>query len=74
MLSSVMGQGVRLVDSAEAVSERAEDLLRDMHLENPGVGEPDHVFHVTDVPQRFKEVGERFLGRSLGNVRVESLC
>lgn len=74
MLSSVMGQGVRLVDSAEAVSERAEDLLRDMHLENPGVGEPDHVFHVTDVPQRFKEVGERFLGRSLGKVRVESLC
>jgi glutamate racemase len=74
MLASVMGHGVRLVDSAEAVSERAEDLLREMQLENPGHGEPEHVFHVTDVPQRFREVGERFLGRSLGTVRVESLC
>lgn len=73
MLASVMGQGVRLVDSAEAVSERAESLLRQMDLENPGTGEPEHVFHVTDVPQRFREVGERFLGRSLGRVRVESL-
>lgn len=73
MLASVMGQGVRLVDSAEAVSERAESLLRQMCLENPGAGEPEHVFHVTDVPQRFREVGERFLGRSLGRVRVESL-
>jgi len=73
LLASVMGQGVRLVDSAEAVSERAENVLRAMRLENPGAGEPEHVFHVTDVPQRFREVGERFLGRSLGQVRVESL-
>ncbi|GFK95869.1 Glutamate racemase [Fundidesulfovibrio magnetotacticus] len=73
MLASVMGQGVRLVDSAEAVSERVEDLLRAMDLENPGPGEPEHVFHVTDVPQRFREVGERFLGRKLGTVLVESI-
>lgn len=73
LLASVMGQGVRLVDSAEAVSERAENVLRAMRLENSGPGEPEHVFHVTDVPQRFREVGERFLGRSLGQVRVESL-
>jgi len=73
LLASVMGQGVRLVDSAEAVSERAENVLRAMRLENPGTGEPEHVFHVTDVPQRFREVGERFLGRDLGHVRVERL-
>ena len=73
MLGSVMGHGVRLVDSAEAVSERAEELLRGLGLENPGEGEPEHVFHVTDVPQRFREVGERFLGMELDQVRVESL-
>ena len=73
LLSSVMGQGVRLVDSAEAVSERAQGLLKGLEMENPGDEEPEHVFHVTDVPQRFREVGERFLGRALGQVRVESL-
>jgi glutamate racemase len=73
LLGSVMGQGVKLVDSADAVSERADELLRGMNLENTRSGEPEHVFHVTDVPHRFMDVGERFLGRVLHNVRVESL-
>jgi glutamate racemase len=70
LLREVAGPGVELVDSAEAVSERAELLLRDLKLANPGLEPPRHVFHVTDVPMRFQEVGERFLGRPLGNVQL----
>jgi len=76
LLGSVMGPTVSLVDSAEAIALQVSVLLDEMGLKNPGPGErgaPRHVFHVTDVPQRFQEIGERFLGRPLGDVRVESL-
>ncbi|WP_243311506.1 glutamate racemase [Fundidesulfovibrio agrisoli] len=73
MLQSVMGPGVQLVDSAEAISLRAEALLREMDMENTSGEPPSHVFHVTDVPHRFQEVGERFLGRPLDRVELVSL-
>jgi len=73
LLGEVLGPGIGLVDSAEAIALRASEVLGRMGLENPRTGEPRHVFHVTDVPQRFQEIGERFLGRPLGDVRVESL-
>lgn len=73
LLSSVLGPGVQLVDSAEAISLRVAALLKEMNLQNPQENAPQHVFHVTDVPHRFQEIGERFLGRALGTVRLESL-
>lgn len=73
MLQSVMGPGVALVDSAEAIALRAEALLREMNLNNASGKPPRHVFHVTDVPQRFQDVGERFLGRPLENLERVSL-
>ena len=73
LLSSVLGPGVQLVDSAEAISLRVEAMLKEMNVENPQTGDAQHVFHVTDVPHRFQEIGERFLGRALDNVRLESL-
>ena len=73
LLASVLGSGIQLVDSAEAISLRVEAMLKETNLENAGTGKTEHVFHVTDVPQRFQEIGERFLGRALGDVRVESL-
>ena len=74
LLSSVLGPGVQLVDSAEAVSLRVEAMLKEMNLLNLQTSEAQHIFHVTDVPQRFQEVGERFLGRSLNNIQLESIC
>ncbi len=73
LVQSVMGPGVQLVDSAEAISQRVATMLAEMEMENVSDDPPEHVFHVTDVPQRFQEVGERFLGRGLSNVRLESL-
>ena len=73
LLQDVAGPSVVLVDSAEAVSARAQAMLGEMGLENPGGREPSQVFYVTDVPLRFQEVGERFLGRTLGTVILERL-
>jgi len=74
LLGSVLGSGVALVDSAEAIALRVEAMLKEMNLENPQSAPARHVFHVTDVPQRFQDVGERFLGRPLDNIILESIC
>lgn len=70
LLQDVAGEEVRLVDSAEAVAEGAHTLLAELKLLNPGNRAPAHRYFVTDVPQRFQAVGERFLGSSLGDVEV----
>lgn len=72
LLASVAGPGVRLQDSATAVAERAAAILADLGLGRIG-GAPEHAFHVTDMPLRFREIGERFLGRPMGRVRLEEL-
>lgn len=70
LLADVAGPGVALVDSAEAMAERAAALLTDLDLHTPSRTAADYHFYVTDVPLRFQTIGERFLGRSLNNVHV----
>nr|BCX00832.1 MAG: glutamate racemase [Bacteroidota bacterium] len=70
LLQDVAGPEVRLIDSAEAVAERTAALLNEMRLLNPSRQAPRYTFYVTDVPLRFRTLGERFLGRALPNVHV----
>ncbi|MHB1950044.1 MAG: glutamate racemase [Acidiferrobacteraceae bacterium] len=71
LLATVTGPGVALVDSAETVAERAHALLSRLGSAR-AEGEPRYDFFVTDVPQRFRSIGELFLGRPLGNVQVQA--
>jgi glutamate racemase len=68
-----MGAAVRLVDSAEAVAEQARTLLHDRGLAAPEGTAAAHEFFVTDVPQRFQEIGGRFLGRPINPTHVVHL-
>jgi len=70
LLQEVAGPEVTLIDSAQAMAERAAALLKEQHLGNPDHAAPRYEFYVTDVPVRFQTIGERFLGRSLSNVHV----
>ncbi|MDA8364820.1 MAG: glutamate racemase [Gammaproteobacteria bacterium] len=70
LLRQVIGGDVHLVDSADAIAAEAATLLKAGGLANPQIGVPEYRFFVTDVPQRFQEVGERFLGQVLDNVHV----
>jgi glutamate racemase len=70
LLQSVVGDTVQLVDSAEAMADRTAEVLDQRGLANPSRERPEYVFFVTDVPLRFQTIGERFLGRTLSNVRV----
>jgi glutamate racemase len=69
LLKEVAGGGVRLVDSAITTAELAAERLQALGLaRRPGEGAARYRYVVTDVPLRFQTIGERFLGRSLGEV------
>ncbi len=68
-IAEVLGPGVRLVDSAEAVAhEVASRLAAEGATETGGPGEVR--FFVSDNPQRFRDVGARFLGEPIGSVSL----
>ena len=72
LLKEVAGPDVRLVDSAITTAELAAAQLQELGLATTEPSAPLYRFVVTDIPLRFQTIGERFLGRSLGQVeRVE---
>ncbi|MEW6335450.1 MAG: glutamate racemase [Thermodesulfobacteriota bacterium] len=70
LIQNVVGPGVRLIDSAEAMAAIAADLLAQAGLDTPRRSLPDHRFFVTDVPHRFQTIGEHILGRALSRVEI----
>ncbi|SMO91453.1 glutamate racemase [Gracilimonas mengyeensis] len=65
------GEGVEIIDSAESIAASAKTKLQELNLLNKDGGD-FHCF-VSDRPQRFHELAERFLGRDLKSVDVVSL-
>jgi len=73
LLQDIMGKGVHLIDSAEAMADITADLIDKQKIANKTGSPPEYVFYVSDVPYRFQTIGERFLGRTLGRVELVSL-
>jgi glutamate racemase len=70
LLMSITGPQIGLVDSALAMADITAHLLSEAGLENPRDSAPGYRFFVTDVPYRFRTIGEHFLGRTLPNVEI----
>lgn len=70
LIREIVGQDIRLVDSAEAMADITANLLHDMHLGNPQRNPPEYRFYVTDVPYHFQTIGEGLLGRTLSRVEL----
>jgi glutamate racemase len=64
VIAQVMGPRVNLVDSAEATAEVVARELETRGLLARGASGP-HRFFVTDTPDRFIDVGARFLGQPI---------
>jgi glutamate racemase len=73
LLQEVVGSDIGLVDSAESMAEMTAELLVARDLASPRRTPPEYRFFVSDVPNRFQTIAERFLGRSLGAVDVVKL-
>lgn len=72
-IQKVFGPSVRLIDSAEETAKEVSEKLAGLGLLRDGESEPDHRFFVSDVPHRFREQAERFLGAPLPNVNVVTI-
>jgi glutamate racemase len=70
LLQEIVGDQIRLVDSAEAMADRTAAVLEREKLGNRQSDAAEYHYYVTDVPYRFQSIGEIFLGRVLGDVQV----
>jgi glutamate racemase len=69
LLSQVAGPEVRLIDSAEETARTVGQQLRDLHLESPAGTPLVRRFYVSDAPEKFEKVGQRFLGQPIPGVK-----
>ena len=69
VIAAVFENGIILIDSGEATAVCVEDLLVERSLKNSSTVRANVQFFVSDIPKKFNEIGERFLGHSMGKVR-----
>jgi glutamate racemase len=70
VIAEVMGPDVELIDSAEAVASEVGERLQ---AGGDGAPSTDHHFFVTDAPEPFRAVAERFLGRPLDRLELAKI-
>ncbi len=68
-IEKVLHRTVTLIDSGEATALSTVQLLRERSLLNESKLKPNIQFFVSDIPHKFTEVGERFLGQKLGKIQ-----
>ncbi|TMA43695.1 MAG: glutamate racemase [Deltaproteobacteria bacterium] len=74
-ISEVLGPEVAIVDSAEAITQSVTTLLHVRGLLRPDRRDASrHRTLCTDLPDRFRVVAERFLGRRVGDVELIDLA
>ena len=69
-IGKVFGPRVRLIDSAEETASEVRERLETLDLKRDRDVPPELRYFVSDVPHRFREQAERFLGGELGDVTV----
>jgi glutamate racemase len=67
-IASAVDGNVTLIDSGEATAVEVGRVLDEKGLRNPSTERANLQFYVSDIPAKFAEVGERFLGQRLGRV------
>jgi len=72
LLAELMGEGVSLVDSAEETARAVARLLETEDALAPAAGDNGGSLrcYVSDLPLRFRQVGERFLGRAIDSIEL----
>ena len=69
VIAETLGSNVTLIDSAEETARETAALLADHGLARAD-GRPDYRYLVSDLPEQFLKVGQRFLGGRIEGVEV----
>ena len=73
-IGEFMGPDVALVDSAQALAQAAAECLDNTGLARKNGGTTGTLeFYLSDLPWKFQEIGERFLGQQVDNVHTVNL-
>lgn len=64
-IKKVLGPGVRVVDSAKAVAEKVEEVLRKREMLNSSGRKGKEEFVVSSAPHRFRDFSKKLLGLSI---------
>ncbi len=68
VIQKTIGSRVRLVNSAEETAKEAKQVLARLKLSNRRRDQQATHFYVSDEPEQFRTLGERFLGKSIRSV------
>ena len=69
VISDALKATATLIDSGEAAAVEVERVLEERDMKNPSKEKPNLQFFVSDIPAKFSEIGERFLGGKMGVVK-----
>jgi glutamate racemase len=69
VIQKAVGESVQLIDSGECTAARVEHILEKEGLRNPSTLKANVQFFVSDLPHKFLEIGELFLGQKMGVVK-----
>ncbi len=67
-IKDIVGNDIRLVDSAEETAMVVKDIVRHHQMERHKNDNPEHQFFVTDAPEKFVELGEIFLQHKIKHI------
>ncbi len=68
-IQKVLGKKIQLIDSGEETAKEVKIFLTKKNLLNTQNKKGDHRYFVTDFPNKFKDISERFLGRKIGKLQ-----
>jgi glutamate racemase len=72
VLADILGEQVRLIDSAAETAAETRRVLAERDLEAPPTGEPLRRFVASDDSSQFLRLGQRFLGHALDSVELHT--
>ncbi len=67
-IQNVVGDKVKLIDSGIETAKQVKSILAEINLLNNSKEKPNRKYFVSDLPHRFKEIGEMFLGQKIKSI------
>ncbi len=67
VLAEVMGRGISIIDSASETAREVREVLKEKGMSRE-TGSGGVTFFVTDSPEKFRDLGDRFLHKKIENI------